>query len=288
MGFADRFSLEGKTAFVTGASYGLGVGFAKALAEAGANVVLAARSVDKLTDVARQLDGLGVKTLVQHCDVTDPTTVRAAVAASWETFGRVDVLVNNAGVIAETGIMPERIPDEMFAQTMNTNVNGLFTCCREVGSRQLADGKGGSIINVASVAGLGAQPHFPTGYQASKAAVINLTRNLAASWASRGVRVNALCPGWFSSEMTAPFFGLPEFWERVKAMAPMGRPGAEGELDGAIVFLASNASSFMTGTTLTVDGGISSTLGGVDYSPEMFATMEQVAGEYGTAIRPAS
>lgn len=286
MGFADQFSLEGKTAFVTGASYGLGVGFARALGDAGANVVLVARSVDKLGEVAKDLDGRGIKTLVQHCDVTEPATVQTAVAAAWETFGRVDILVNNAGFIAETGIMPERIPDAMFAQTMNTNVNGVFTCCREIGSRQLADGKGGSIINVASVAGLGAQPHFPSAYQASKAAVINLTRNLAASWASRGVRVNALCPGWFPSEMTAPFFGLPEFWERVKAMAPMGRPGMEHELDGAILFLASNASSFMTGATLTVDGGVSSTLGAVDYSPEMFATMEAVAGEYGTAIRP--
>ena len=126
MSSADQFSLEGKTAFVTGASYGLGVGFARALAEAGANV-LAARSVDKLTEVATQLDGLGVKTLVQHCDVTDPATVKAAVAAAWEMFGRVDVLVNNAGVVAEVGMMPERIPDEVFAQTMNTNVNGVFT-----------------------------------------------------------------------------------------------------------------------------------------------------------------
>ena len=285
MALADQFSLEGKTAFITGASYGLGVGFARALAEAGANVVLAARSVDKLTDVAAQLDGLGVKTLVQHCDVTDPATVKAAVATSWETFGRVDVLVNNAGFIAEVGIMPERIPDEMFAQTMATNVNGLFTCCREVASRQLADGLGGSIINIASIAGMGAQPHFPSAYQASKAGVINLTKNLAASWASRGVRVNALCPGWFPSDMTAPFFGLPDFWDRITAMSPMGRVGTERELDGAIVFLASSASSFMTGSTLTVDGGVSSTIGAVDYNPAMFATMETVAGEYGTAIR---
>ena len=287
MGFADRFSLKGKTAFVTGASYGLGVGFAKTLADAGANVVLAARSVDKLQDVAKEVDAMGVKTLVQACDVTDPASVKAAIAASWDAFGRVDILVNNAGVIAETGIMPERIPDEMFAQTMLTNVNGTFTCCREVASRQLADGKGGSIINIASVAGHGAQPHFPSAYQASKAAVINLTRNLAASWASRGVRVNALCPGWFPSEMTAPFFGLPDFWERVTAMTPMGRAGKDGELDGALLFLASDASSFVTGSAVTVDGGTSCTLGAVDYSPQMYATMEQVAGEYGTAIRPS-
>ena len=256
MGFADRFSLDGKTAFVTGASYGLGVGFAKALAEAGANVVLAARSVDKLADVAGQLDGLGVKTLVQYCDVTDPATVRAAVTASWETFGRIDVLVNNAGVIAETGIMPERIPDEMFAQTMNTNVNGLFTCCREVGSRQLADGKGGSIINVASVAGLGAQPHFPTGYQASKAAVINLTRNLAASWASRGVRVNALCPGFTLTPMVQQMLdaGLPT--EQLVARVPLGRLGTSEEVAATALYLCSEAAAFMVGHALAIDGGI--------------------------------
>lgn len=286
MTLAQRFSLEGKTAFVTGASYGLGVSFARALGEAGANVVLAARSVDKLNEVAAGLDRAGVKTLVQRCDVTDPAEVAAAVDAAWSAFGRVDVAVCNAGVIAETGIMPERVPDALFAQTMMTNVNGVYTCCREIGSRQLADGKGGSIINVASIAGLGAQPHFPVAYQASKAAVINLTRNLAASWASRGVRVNALCPGWFPSEMTTPFFGMPDFWKRVVAMTPMGRAGIEGEMDGAIVFLASDASSYMTGTTFVVDGGISATIGAVDYDADMFTAMEQVAGEYGTAIRP--
>ena len=122
-------------------------------------------------------------------------------------------------------------------------------------------------------------------YQTSKAAVIMLTRNLAASWAKRGVRVNALCPGWFASEMTAPFFGMPAFFERVEAMTPMGRHGREGELDGALLFLASDASSYVTGTTLAVDGGTSSTIGGVDYSDEMFTAMTKVAGELGTPIR---
>ena len=180
--------------------------------------------------------------------------------------------------------MPERIPDAVFAATMATNVNGLFTFCREVGARQLADGKGGSIINVASIAGLGAQPHFPAAYQASKAAVINLTRNLAASWAKRGVRVNALCPGWFPSEMTAPFFSMPTYWARIEEMSPMKRVGKDGELDAALLFMASDASSFMTGATMVIDGGVSSTLGGTDYTEDMFAAMVEVAGEYGTPI----
>ncbi len=286
MSVIDSFSLKGRTAIVTGASYGLGTRMAATLAEAGANLVLAARSLDKLGEVAAGLVARDTKVLVQGCDVTDPAQVTATVEAAWEKFGRVDILVNNAGYIAETGIMPERIPDALFAQTMLTNVNGLFSFCREVGSRQLADGKGGSIINIASIAGLGASAHFPTAYQASKAAVINLTRNLAVSWAGRGVRVNALCPGWFPSEMTGPFFGLPPFMQRIEAMTPMGRVGRDGELDGALLFLASDASSYMTGGTLVVDGGISSHLGGVDYSPELFAALTEIAGEYGTRVMP--
>lgn len=280
----DLFSLKGRTAIVTGASYGLGARMAVTLAEAGANVVLAARSLDKLEEVGKLVEAAGVKALVQRCDVTDPDQVRATVQAAWDAFGRVDILVNNAGVIAETGGMPERVPDALFAQTMMTNVNAVFCFCREVGARQLADGGGGSIINVASIAGLGASAHFPTAYQSSKAAVINMTKNLAVSWASRGVRVNALCPGWFPSEMTAPFFGLPSFASRVSAMTPMGRIGRDHELDGALVYLASDASSYMTGATFVVDGGVSSHLGGVDYSAELFADLTQIAGEFGTRI----
>ena len=284
MAAIDLFALTGRTAIVTGASYGLGARMAVTLAEAGANVVLAARSVDKLAEVAAQVEACGVKALVQGCDVSDPEQVARTVAATWDAFGRADILVNNAGVIAESGIMPERIPDALFAQTMLTNVNGVFTFCREVGSRQLADGKGGSIINVASVAGLGASAHFPTAYQTSKAAVINMTRNLGVSWASRGVRVNALCPGWFPSEMTTPFFALPPFMKRIEQMTPAKRVGHAHELDGALLFLASDASSYVTGAELVVDGGISSHLGGVDYSDELFEAMVQVAGEFGTRI----
>ena len=282
----EQFSLADRTAIVTGASYGLGVRFATTLAEAGANVVLAARSADKLADTAAKVEALGVKALVQPCDVTDPAAVKAVVAATWDTFGRADILVNNAGAVAEAGMVPERIPDELFATTVATNLNGLFTFCREVGSRQLADGRGGSIINVASVAGIGAQPHFPSAYQASKAAVINLTRNLGASWAKRGVRVNALCPGWFPSEMTAPFFAMPAYWSRVVAMTPMARAGLEHELDGALLFLASDASSFMTGATLAIDGGLTSTVGAVDYDDDMFLTLETVVGELGAPTHP--
>ena len=259
--------MEGRTAIVTGAAYGLGVFFARTMAEAGADVVLAARSVDKLEEIAPLIEAFGVKSLVQECDVTDLAAVAQTVENAWGTFGQVDVLVNNAGVVAEVGVMPERLPDELFTSTMATNANGLFTFCREVGARQLADGEGGSIINVASIAGLVAQSHFPAAYQASKAAVINLTWNLASSWAKRGVRVNALCPGWFPSEMT-----------------PMKRVGVDGELDAALLFMAPDASSFMTGSTMVIDDGVTSTMGGTDYSPDMFAAMVEVAVEFGTAM----
>ena len=282
----EQFSLRGRTALVTGASYGLGARFAEVLAEAGATVVLMARSTDKLAAVAARVERHGVRALPLPGDVTAPDQVQRVVATAWEQCGRVDVLVNNAGVVAEAGFLPERVPDTRFARTIATNLTGLFTCCREVGARQLADGSGGVIVNIASVGGLAGQALFPPAYQASKAAVINLTRNLAASWAGRGIRVNALAPGWFASEMTAPFFKMSKMRERVERTTPMGRHGAEHELDAALLFLASDASSFVTGATLVVDGGASATIGGVDYDDETFAQLAEVAGERGTRIMP--
>jgi NAD(P)-dependent dehydrogenase (short-subunit alcohol dehydrogenase family) len=256
------FSLAGKTALVTGASYGLGVTFAETLACAGANVVLAARSLDKLEAVAAKLTALGSKTLALECDVGNPDEVAATVAAGWQRFGRIDVLVNNAGVAAEAAITPERIPHKLFEKTVRVNLLGTWYCCREVGARQLADGKGGSIVNIASIAGLAGVADFPTGYQSSKAAVINLTRNLAASWADRGIRVNAIAPGWFKSELTGPVFAIPEYLRWVSDAAPLGRVAEATELAGPLLLLASDAGSFMTGHTLVVDGGLSATGGG--------------------------
>ncbi len=253
------FSLEGKTALVTGASHGLGVTFAETLAGAGANVVLAARSLDKLEALAKRLEAAGTKALAMKCDVGNPDDVAATVAAGWRHFGRIDVLVNNAGVVAESMATPERIPHELFEQTIRVNVLGTWYCCREIGARQLADGKGGSIVNIASIAGLVGVADFPTGYQSSKAAVINLTRNLAASWADRGIRVNAIAPGWFPSELTGPVFGIPEYLRWVSEAAPLGRIGDPAELAGPLLLLASNAGSFITGHTLVVDGGLSAT-----------------------------
>ncbi|GBD24062.1 3-oxoacyl-[acyl-carrier-protein] reductase FabG [bacterium HR29] len=286
MSLSSLFSLEGKTAVVTGASYGLGVTFAETLAEAGANVVLAARSLDKLEATAASLGRFGVRTLAVRCDVADASQVAALAARAWEAFGRVDILVNNAGVSAEAGIFPERVPHELFEQTVRVNLLGTWYCCREFGARMLADGRGGSIVNVASIAGLNGQPHFPAAYQATKAAVINLTRNLAASWADRGVRVNALAPGWFPSQMTAAWFAVPQFLERFRAQAAMNRVGDPRELKGPLLLLASEAGSFITGQVLAVDGGASAMTGG-HYTPELYALLEGILGELGTPIRPA-
>lgn len=258
----SMFTLKGKTALVTGASYGLGITFAETLAGVGANLVLAARSLDKLEALAARLTAAGHRALAVKCDVGNPDDVAAMVAAGWQHFGRIDVLVNNAGVVAEATIVPEKIPHQLFEQTMRVNVLGTWYCCREVAARQLADGKGGSIVNIASIAGLAGVADFPTAYQTSKAAVINLTRNLACSWADRGIRVNAIAPGWFPSEMTGPIFGIDAFRKWVTEAAPQGRVGHPNELAGPLLLLASGAGSFMTGHTLVVDGGLSATAAG--------------------------
>ena len=286
MALADVFSVEGKTAIVTGASYGLGVTFAEALADAGANVVLSARSEDKLKAVNATLAGKPGKTLVVRCDVTNSADVTAMVDAAETKFGRVDILVNNAGASMEAGMMPERVPAEAFAATISVNLLGAFACAQEVGKRMLADGKGGSIINIASIMGILGQQNGPVAYQASKAALINMTRNLGASWADRGVRVNAIAPGWFPSEMTAGWFAVPEFLARFVNQAPMNRIGDPSELIGPLLFLASDASSFVTGQTLAVDGGLSNTVGG-NYTPELFAQQASVIPDgLGTRILP--
>ena len=254
---AQMFDLSGRSAVVTGASSGLGVTFAKALAAAGAKVALVARRVDKLEGVAKEIGTAGGEALAVPADVADPAQVQAMAATVLEEFGRVDIVVNNAGAAADGGIVPEKVPPDLYERTLRVNVLGSWYCAQLFGQRMLADGKGGTIVNISSILASVGWPDFAPAYQASKAALESMTRNLACSWGNRGVRVNTLSPGWFHSEMTDPFLGLEGVTEHLCGITPLGRLGRNDELVGALLFLVSDASSFMTGQVLVVDGGLS-------------------------------
>jgi NAD(P)-dependent dehydrogenase (short-subunit alcohol dehydrogenase family) len=277
-------SLAGKTAIVTGASSGLGATFARALAGAGASVVVVARRAERLEALARDIVGAGGTALAVACDVGDPVAVEAMVERAYGQFRRIDVLVNAAGIAADGGMAPEKVPAALFEQTIRVNVLGLWYCCQQAATHMLRDG-GGSIINIASIAGLTGVRDFPPAYQASKAAVINLTRSLACSWGDRGVRVNALAPGWFPSEMTDQLFAIPGFKEWASESAPMQRVGDPAELTGALLFLATDASSFVTGQTLAIDGGASAGTRGTPASVRQFFR-DRVPHGLGESITP--
>lgn len=281
----DPFDLTGRTAIVTGASSGLGVSFAEALAAHGASVVVAARRADRLEEVADRIRRAGGRALAVACDVADAAQVDAMVAAALGEFGGVDVLVANAGTAADAGPMPEKLPDELFAQVVHVNLVGTWHCCRRVGAHMLERGRGSIVVN-ASSAGVSGIPNFPSGYQASKAGLINLVRNLAASWADRGVRVNALTPGWFPSEMASPFIDAPVYGDRIVNSIPMGRVGTHEEITPALLFLASDASRYITGINLQVDGGLGCTIGAPPYDDALFALHAAIAPGLGEPIRP--
>jgi gluconate 5-dehydrogenase len=251
------FSLRGKIALVTGASSGLGVEFAKGLAMAGADVALVARRLERLQAVAAQLAEFGVRTHVVQADLGDPQQIENAVYNVQQALGSIDILVNNAGV-APVG-RAERHPPEKWQQALDINLTAVFLCCQHVGRQMIERGQGGRIINISSVLGEGANAvHNTIGYVATKGAVTNMTRQLAVEWAPHGITVNALAPSWFPTEMTIdPRFGRvhEEQRARMEAFTPMGRLGREGELCGAIIFLASPAASYVTGIVLHVDGG---------------------------------
>lgn len=252
MSVIDSFRLDGTVAVVTGASSGLGAGFARALADAGADLVLGARREDRLHDVARDIESAGRKVVTQRTDVSDPDDCTGLVAAGMDTFGRIDVLVNNAGIGTAVPALRET-PDE-FRRVVDVNLMGAYwmaqACAR-------AMQPGSSIVNIASVLGLIKSFAPQAAYAASKAGLIGLTRDLAQQWTGRkGIRVNALAPGYFASEMSAevPQEQLTQF---IRQTSPLGRPGQQHELDAAVLFLASKASSYITGITLPVDGGMS-------------------------------
>lgn len=284
---SELFDLTGKTAVVTGASSGLGVVFAKALADVGANVVIAARRKERLEDVAGEIAAGGGRALAVECDVTDPESTAALMAAALEEFGSLDVIVANAGVVAEGGTVPEKMPPDLFSRSLEVNVTGTFNTCQAAAQHMLRSG-GGVMVTLASVAGMGAHFEIPGAYGAAKAAIINLTQHLALRWGDRGIRVNALAPGWFPSEMTDIVIGIPPFAQRLKDQTAIGRLGDPEELVGPLLLLCSDASSYMTGTTLVVDGGATCSVGESPFPEELYAAFAaNIPGGLAERIMPA-
>lgn len=250
----ELFSLKGRVAIVTGASRGLGKEAAEGLAEAGAKVVLAARREQWLGPTAEEFRKRGFDSLACQCDIAEDDQVRGLVSKTLEHFGRIDILVNNAGI--SWGAPYEEMPVDAWHKVLNTNVIGTQLMTRAVLPSMRKQGYG-KIVNVASIMGLAGVPKEileASSYTASKGAILALTRELAVQYAADGIRVNAVAPGFFPTRLSAAV--IERAGERIKQRTPLGRLGEDGELKGAILFLAAPASDYITGQTIAIDGGM--------------------------------
>jgi len=252
MNARQLFDLTGRVAIITGGSIGLGRQMAEGLAEMGAHLVLCARKKERCEQAAREFESLGIRTLALGCDVKNPTDVHAVVDAAISQFGRIDILINNAGT--SWGAPVEEMRLEHWNKVIETNLTGTFLFSQAAGKFMTAQGRG-KIINIASVAGLrGAPPEFQAiGYHASKGGVIAFTRDLACKWGIHNIQVNSIAPGWFPTNMSQVVIerNKEEFLKKI----PLRRFGNDHDLKGAAVFLASDASDYLTGHVLVVDGG---------------------------------
>lgn len=254
----NYFDLTGQVAVVTGCSTGLGVQMAKALANQGAKIVAIARRQNLIEEVAKEItDTYGVEAIGAPCDITDTAKVEAAVDTIMEKFGRIDILINNAGTGA---VAPaEEITDDQFMNEMNIDLFGSFKMARSVANKAMIPAGYGRIINIASMYGLVGNKIAPAApYHAAKGGVVNLTRALACEWGDKGITVNSICPGYFETPLTKETLESDFFQEYAKTMIPMARYGKEGELDSAAIFLSSPCSTYVNGVILPVDGGYTS------------------------------
>ncbi|MCX7663303.1 Gluconate 5-dehydrogenase [Tepidimonas fonticaldi] len=258
---AQLFDLSGRTALVTGGSRGLGLQLAQALGEAGAKVMLTARKADELEEATAQLQSQGIDARWIAADCAREDDIHRLAAETLQRLGDIDILVNNAG--AAWGAPAEEHPLEAWDKVMNLNIRGYFILSQYVGKHSMIPRRRGSIVNVASIAGLGGNPPDmkTIAYNTSKGAVVNFTRALAAEWGRYGIRVNAICPGFFPSKMTrGTLQAMGE--ERLASHAPLQRLGDDEDLKGTVVLFASDAGKHITGQWLAVDGGVSVVTGG--------------------------
>jgi 3-oxoacyl-[acyl-carrier protein] reductase len=251
MSIADIFDLTGRVALVTGASSGLGVRFAEVLASAGAAVALVARRTDRLAQVKARIEAAGGRAIALGADVLDRKAMLHAFDEAEKAFGTVTILVNNAGVAHANRALD--LPEAEWRRVLSTNLDAVFFWAQEGARRMLAAGKGGAIVNIASVLGIGVSKGT-VAYSAAKAGVIQLTKTMGLELAFKGVRVNAIAPGWFVTEINREYLAS-EAGAAIKREIPVGRFGEERDLDGALLLLVSDAGRYIAGTTIVVDGG---------------------------------